>query len=289
MDILMEYVSNAWIYFVDQIKNITVTDAADILIVAVLSYYVIRFIRERRAGRLVVGVIFLVVFQIIGELFNMITVKFLMQNIFQVGILAIIVIFQSELRSMLENMGGDSLKGLKSIGEQKDHTIISNMINNICVAVYDLSNEKTGALIVIERTTKLGDVINSGVIINADANSFLLKSIFLNKSPLHDGAVVIRDSRVYAARCLLPLSTTNLSTIKDLGTRHHAAMGMSENSDAVILVVSEETGIISVALQGNIKRNYDYLTLKTELEEILIEKKSVKRKEKGTDNADSDV
>ena len=285
----MEYISNAWIYFIDQLKDMSFVDIIDILIVSVLFYYVIKFIRDRRAGKLAIGVVFLLIFQIIGEVFNLIAVRFIMQNVFQVGILAIIVVFHPELRSMLENVGGESLKGLKSIGTQKDVQTVSNMINDICETVCDLSNDKTGALIVIERSTKLGDVIKTGTVINADMTPYLLKNIFFNKAPLHDGAVIMRDSRIYAAGCVLPLPL-NTDIIKDLGTRHRAGIGMSETSDAVVLIVSEETGTISTAIKGQLKRNHDYTTLKMELDELLLpHHNTIKRKisKKKPDEPDS--
>jgi len=284
---IMDYIANAWIYFVDQLKDITFVDVVDILIVSVLFYYVIKFIRDRRAGKLAIGVVFLLIFQIIGEIFNLIAVRFIMQNVFQVGILAIIVVFTPELRSMLENVGVESLKGLKSIGEQKGTHTLNNMINDICEALCDLSNDRTGALIVIERSTKLGDVIQTGTIINADMTPFLLKNIFFNKAPLHDGAVVIRDLRIYAAGCLLPVSL-NTDIIKDLGTRHRAGIGMSETSDAVVLIVSEETGTISTAVKGKLKRNLDYTTLKMELEDLFLPHQTIKKKSSKKKNEESE-
>ena len=285
----MEYIANAWIYFIDQLRDISFVDVIDILIVSVLFFYVIRFIRDRRAGKLAVGVVFLLGFQIIGEIFNLIAVRFIMQNVFQVGILAIIVVFTPELRSMLENVGVESLKSLKSIGEQKDANTLTAMINDVCEAVCELANDKTGALIVIERSTKLGDVIKTGTIINADVTPFLLKNIFFNKAPLHDGAVIMRDSRIYAAGCFLPLSI-NTDIIKDLGTRHRAGIGMSETSDAFVIIVSEETGTISTAVKGQLKRNLDFTTLKTELDNLLLpHHNTIKRKisKKKNDEPDS--
>ena len=152
-----------------------------------------------------------------------------------------------------------------------------NAITAICEAASELSREYTGALIVIERSTPLGEIIKTGTVINADVNVSLLKNIFFNKAPLHDGAVIIRGGRICAAGCFLPMST-NDDIIKDLGTRHRSAIGMSENSDAIIIVVSEETGTISLAIDGQLRRNYDYNTLKTELSNLLrdddAEKKS---------------
>ena len=146
------------------------------------------------------------------------------------------------------------------------------MINEVTEAACDMSLDKTGALIVIERTTKLGDIIKTGTIVNADTTAFLIRNIFFKNAPLHDGAMIIRDDRIYAAGCFLPLSTNN-DIIKDLGTRHRAAIGMSENSDAVIVVVSEENGTISIAVEGELKRNFSYNSLKAELTRLLLNEK----------------
>lgn len=261
---------------VTQISDISVNDMLDIAIVSVIFFYVIKFIRERRAGKLAVGVLLLLAAEMLSNLLELATVQFILENVLQVGIIALIVLFQPELRSMLESMGGESLKSLKSIREQKDTQQLTNMIESLCSAVSDLSASATGALIVIERSTKLGDVIRSGTVVNADASSFLIKNIFFKNSPLHDGAMIIRDDRVYAAGCLLPLSQ-RADIIRDLGTRHRAAIGMSENSDAVIIVVSEETGTVSLARDGYLKRGYDSDTLRIELEELLIGHAAPKR------------
>lgn len=256
-------------YLITLISSISLIDILDIVIVSGLLYYLFKFIRSRRAIKLAIGVAFLILCQVISELLNMYALKFLMQNIFQVGVLAIVIVFQPELRSVLEKMGGKSLESFKSIGEQKDTDKISSMISSLCDAMCDLSKEKTGALVVLENTTKLGDIIKSGTIVNAEMSPFLLRNIFFNKAPLHDGAVIIRNERIYAAGCFLPLST-NPDILKELGTRHRAALGMSENSDALVLVVSEETGTISLAKDGILKRNFDYISLKRELESNLL-------------------
>nr|MBQ4319749.1 diadenylate cyclase CdaA [Clostridia bacterium] len=260
---------------VTQITDITITDVLDIAIVSVIFFYVIRFIRDRRAGKLAVGVILLVVFEAVSIILELATVQFILDNVFQAGLIAIIILFQPELRSMLESVGGESIKGLKSIREQKDTVQLQTMINEVCEAAEGLSATATGALIVIERGTKLGDVIRSGTVVNADTSSFLIKNIFFKNSPLHDGAMVIRGDRIYAAGCLLPLSQ-NADIIRDLGTRHRAAIGMSENSDAVVIVVSEETGTVSVAQGGRLSRGYDANSLRLELEKVMIEHYGVK-------------
>ena len=273
-----------WNYFVNQVKSIGITDVLDILIVAVLFYYVYIFIRDRRAGKLAIGVGILVVFQIISELLGLSTMQFILQNIFQIGVIAIVIIFQPELRSMLERVGGDSLRGLRSIGEQRSLQEINHFKTELCDAVGEMSMSGTGALIVIEKSTRLGDVISSGTIINADVSSLLLRNIFFNKSPLHDGAVVIRDLRIHAAGCMLPLATKS-GIAKELGTRHRAAIGMSEQSDAIIIVVSEETGNISLAYKGVLTRDYDVIKLSVRLDELLFSENKLKKHRRKKDAA----
>ncbi|MBR7183988.1 MAG: diadenylate cyclase CdaA [Clostridia bacterium] len=255
-------------YVITPIREITLVDLLDIVILAVLIYYVYRFIWDRRAGKLAVGVALIIVILIISSALEMHALNFILQNFYQVGIIALLIIFQPEMRAALEKVGATPMTSLKNIGEQKDTEQIIEAIEAITEAACDLAREKTGALIVIERSTKLGEYIKSGVVINAQVNAFLLRNIFFNKAPLHDGAVIIRDYRVYAAGCFLPLSTQT-DIVKDLGTRHRAAIGMSEISDAPVIVVSEETGTISLAYEGALKRNFNYSTLKQELLQIL--------------------
>ena len=270
---MAQYLTDAWTIFTAQIRSMSFLDILDIAVVSIVLYFSFKFIRDRRAGKLALGVLLLVLMQIVSELMELVALRFIMQNVFQVGMLALVIVFQPELRSVLEKIGGEPFKGIMSIAEQRDTQSMGHMINDICEAVFDMSKDKTGALIVIERSTKLGDVIKTGTLLNADMSPFLLKNIFFNKAPMHDGAVVIRGTRVYAAGCFLPLSS-NADIIKDLGTRHRTAIGMSENSDALVIVVSEETGVVSTACEGRLKRNYDYLTLRHELEDALEEGKS---------------
>lgn len=281
----VNWVGNLWTYFINQIKAMGIADIIDILLVSVLIYYIYKFIRERRAGKLAVGIGVLAFMTMLSNLFELNVVNYFMKNIFQVGLIAAVVIFQPELRSLLENVGGDSIKRLRSIGEDKEYQQTLAFINELCEAVGEMSMSKTGALIVIEQSTKLGDIISTGTVINADTSSMLIRNIFFNKSPLHDGAVVIRDQRVYAAGCLLPLATKNNIT-KELGTRHRAAIGASEASDALVVVVSEETGTISLAHKGHMHRGYDAVRLKAKLDSLLIEdktkKKSIITKKKST-------
>ena len=267
----MEKIRSFASYIWNIIRDVGIVDIIDIAIVAIVFYYIYKFIRERRAGKLAAGILILMFIQFISNLLNMHAMQFILHNVFQVGMIAIIIVFQPELRSALEKMGSEPLRSLRSIGESKsgEKAQTSAMISEVTEAVCDMSLDKTGALIVIERATKLGDIIKSGTIINANPTAFLIRNIFFNKAPLHDGAMIIRDDRLYAAGCFLPLSTNN-DIIKDLGTRHRAAIGMSENSDAVIVVVSEETGTISIAVDGQLKRNFSYNSLKNELTGLLL-------------------
>jgi len=247
-----------------------ITDVLDITIIAVLLYYLVMFLKDRRAGKLAVGVGVMFVLHLVSESLGMVVVHKTLENIFENGIILLTVLFQPELRSVLEKMGGQSLKSLRGITELKDNTKTLHMIDEVTDAVADMSKSKTGALIAFERTTKLGDVILTGTTIDANPEAFLFKNIFFNKSPLHDGAVIVRNDRIYAAGCLLPLSV-NTNIIKDLGTRHRAGIGMSENSDAVVIIVSEETGTISVAYDGKLERNFTKETLAEVLKMYLVE------------------
>ena len=263
-------------YIFGQFRGIA--DIIDILLVAALIFYVIIFIRSRRASKLAMGVILILIVLAISAIADLRALNFILSNIVQVGLIALIILFQPELRSALEKVGGAPLS--KIMNDQKRQTSKQEIISNICRAASDLSQEYTGALMVIERTTHLGDIIKTGTVINADVEVALIKNIFYNKAPLHDGAMIIKSGRICAAGCILPLST-NDDIIKDLGTRHRAAIGMSENSDAIIVVVSEETGTISIAVDGQLRRNYDYNTLKTELTNLIGDTSERKTKKKG--------
>lgn len=259
-------------YIVDQFAAIAFTDVIDIILVSVLFYYVTVFIKDRRAGKLAIGIFLLFAILGISALLKLNVLAFIVGNIVQVGLLAVFIIFQPEIRSMLEKMGNESFKNL-ALRENADDDETKKAIDSLCTAAQELSATKTGALIVIEKGTKLGDTIKTGVVVNADVNVFLLKNIFYNKAPLHDGAVIIRDNRIYACGCFLPLSY-NTNIIRNVGTRHRAAIGMSENSDAIVVVVSEETGTISIAKGGKLIRGLDFFSLKRELtSELIVEEK----------------
>ncbi len=278
MSAFYESVKSFFGFVANQIKYIGWADIVDILILSVCLFYAYKFIRDRRAVKLAVGIAFISAIKIASDVFEMHAIKFILENFFQVGIILLIIVFQPELRSALEKMGGKPLEGFKGFGsESKDNEAAIAAIDSICEAIFDLAREKTGALIVIERSTKLGEFIRSGVVVNAQANSALIKNIFFNKAPLHDGAMIIRDMRIHAAGCFLPLTTRD-DVDKSLGTRHRAAIGLSEVSDAVVIVASEETGVVSVAIDGELKRKYNYSTLKKELGELFLQTSSSKSK-----------
>jgi diadenylate cyclase len=252
-------------FLIKPISHFEVRDAIDILLLTFVLYFIYRLIRDSRAFKLLIGFGFVFLIMIVARTFNMSGLNFIFGNLQQIGILAVLILFQPELRTALERVGETPITGVKSIAsESKALAAQSAEIDAICTAVNELSREKVGALIVIERSTKLGDFIKSGVIVDAAISSHLLRNLFFNKAPLHDGAVIIRNSRVCAAGCFLPLSTKE-DINKDLGTRHRAAIGITEVSDALVIVVSEETGIVSVALDGSLERNYNYATLKQAL------------------------
>ena len=256
METIKEFFSEVWML----ISSVDVQDIFDILIVALLLYMAFTFIRNRRAGKLIVGVVLLLALQFAARTFGLLTINYVLGNFFEVGMIALIILFQPELRSALEKMGSEPLKSLRMIADKNYTQKMTQMIDSVCEASCQMAKEKTGALIVIERKTKLGEHINSGTVINAEATAPLIENLFFKNAPLHDGAIVIRSGRVYAAGCFLPLSSND--DFKDLGTRHHAAVGVSEVSDAVVVVVSEQTGTISVALEGTLRRNLDYVSLK---------------------------
>ena len=253
----------------DVIKEIQWKDIIDILLLAVLMYGIFCFIRERRAFTLILGMLFVLLITFLCDVLDLRAIGYVIGDFKQLGMIAILIIFQPELRSALEKLGGTSLSSLRTISsESRSLAAINAEIEAICSAVGDLSRDKVGALIVLERSTKLGEYIKSGVDIDAVITPHLLKNLFFNKAPLHDGAVIVRNGRVSAAGCFLPLTTRD-DLDKDLGTRHRAAIGMTEISDAIVVVVSEENGVISISKDGNLERNFNYTSLKQALNSFL--------------------
>ena len=262
-----------WNQIIGTVKAIGIWDILDIVIVALLIYQVIKLIRETRAMQLAKGLILLLLLYFVAYNLNMKTVRFIMQNVVATGVLALVIVFQPELRRMLEHVAQTKLNKLNIFQSSQDKDseltgVWNESISVIANACETLSKTKTGALIVFERQTKLGEIIKTGTVVDATPSNELIGNLFFVNSPLHDGAMIIRDGRICASGCFLPLSQ-NYTISKEMGTRHRAALGVSENSDAVVVVVSEETGTISIAEGGVIERNFTIPQLEKRLLDIL--------------------
>lgn len=282
---VFEAIASWWEWMVSIAMNFQFKDAVDIIIVAFLIYGVVKLVRETRAGQLVKGLFLLVILFIISSYFNLVMVSRVLAYFFQFAFVAILIVFQPEIRKALEQVGrnnvGQSIAAVVTGRDRSyDRAQISKAINAVVDGVGILQQLKMGALIVFERKTKLGDIIETGTQINCEPSGQIVGNIFFNKAPLHDGAMIIRDGMIHAAGCILPL-TKNTSVSAELGTRHRAALGVSEESDAVVVVVSEETGQISVAVNGVLARRFTRDTLRDVLEGYLIpqeEASTVRRK-----------
>lgn len=280
----IEYVKDISRNFVKIFQSITFFDVLDILILTFLVYYVIKLMRETRAMQLLKGILIVVIVYFLVQIFQLKTMSFLFDNFLQVGIIALMIVFQPELRRILEKVGGTRVSTFaQSVDKNFGNTSARDRaIHGIADACARLHDSKTGALIVIERSTKLGDIIEKETtsIINAECEPELFCNIFYNKAPLHDGAVIIRDNRIFAAGCFLPNTQKDQYLSTDLGSRHRAAVGMSENSDALVVVVSEETGNISVALDGQLSRDLTRDSLISVLKKYMPGEASEKKKKK---------
>lgn len=282
---VFEAIASWWEWMVSIAMNFQFKDAVDIIIVAFLIYGVVKLVRETRAGQLVKGLFLLVILFIISSYFNLVMVSRVLTYFFQFAFVAILIVFQPEIRKALEQVGrnnvGQSIAAVVTGRDRSyDRAQIRKAINAVVDGVGILQQLKMGALIVFERKTKLGDIIETGTQINCEPSGQIVGNIFFNKAPLHDGAMIIRDGMIHAAGCILPL-TKNTSVSAELGTRHRAALGVSEESDAVVVVVSEETGQISVAVNGVLARRFTRDTLRDVLEGYLIpqeEASTVRRK-----------
>ena len=244
------------------LAGIAITDILDILIVAYIFYKVLGFIRDSRAEQLLKGVLVLLAVAFLSDILQLHVLNFIMRGTLAVGVLALIILFQPELRRALERMGRGSLFRIK--GEPLDKEKAKDVVAEFVEAAEDMAAERTGALIVFERDTSLTDIIESGTVINADVSAQMIENIFYKGSPLHDGAMIVRGTKLHAAGCVLPL-TDNMEIPKSLGTRHRAGIGISEKSDALVLIVSEETGIITLVEDGVLERYLDGKTLEKRL------------------------
>ena len=252
---------------VNSLKTAGLMDVIDILIVAYIIYRMMKFLKDTSAARLVKGVVILLVVMLLANILHLTMISFMLRMMVYYAPFILVIIFQPELRRLLEQIGKGNLSRLFVAADDPD--AIETAITATVDACADMSATKTGVLIVFERRERLGEIISTGTIVDAEPSRELLKNIFFKNSPLHDGALVMRDGRVYAAGCVLPLSgSQNLS--RDLGTRHRAAVGMSESADSVLVVVSEETGAISVAIGGMLKRHLSPAVLRKVLENELL-------------------
>ena len=248
----------------------SIFDLLDIIIVSFLVYYLIVFIRDTRIQQLMKGILVIFVAYLLATWLKLNTLLYIIDIIVNNGILAVIIVFHPELRSFLEHMGRSKFNVGSLFGEEDDpHEAQLNAINGVVDAFRTLQKQKMGALVVFEQEDLLNDIAATGTQVDALPNSGVISNIFFNKAPLHDGAVIIRDGRVHAAGCILPLTkSTNISM--ELGTRHRAAIGMSENSDAVVVVLSEETGQLSIAVAGKLSRFDTATEFTSELMQVLL-------------------
>ena len=259
-----------WQFITENARLLRFRDLLDILILAFVIYKGVKLVRETRAVQLIKGLVILLVATQLSSWLQLNALNYILVNAMQVGLIALLVVFQPELRRALEKVGRSSIGRLFTTNEYD----VDHLVSEVCEAVAHLSAEKIGALLVFERKTKLGDIINSGTQLNSDVSAQLLSNIFIPNTPLHDGAVIIRESKILAAACFLPL-TQNNNLSKELGTRHRAAIGVSEVADCVVVVVSEETGKISLALNGSMTRNLTPETLGKALTKMLGETQTI--------------
>lgn len=265
----------------NSVKNISIWSILDILVVAYIFYKGYILIKETRAEQLLKGILFIVILIPISYILHLNMLNFILNKTLTIGVLSVVIIFQPEIRRALEHLGRSAFDDMHTAGMTKEYR--DKLVDEIVTATEDLAETKTGALIVIEQGTGLGEILGSGTILDAEVSSALLENIFVVNTPLHDGATIIRGDRIYASGCVLPL-TNNNAINKKLGTRHRAGIGLSENSDALVIIVSEETGTISLAMNGRITRNYNGDKLKTTLVSIMNS-----RSEKRSKNASEKV
>lgn len=252
------------------ISGFNIKDFIEIIILAGIIFLAFQLLKGRKAGALATGLIVLACLSFLANVLKFEVLYSLFSTILGSGLLVVIIIFQPEIRDALEKIGNGSLKGIMSFSDRKKKKEqYRNSIDYICSAVSDLAKESTGALIVVERSIRLSDVTKTGVIIDSNVNDLLIRNLFYDKAPLHDGAIVISGDRIVAAGCFLPL-TQRVDLDSSLGTRHRAAMGMAERSDAIVIVVSEETGVISVAYDFSLERNLKPSDLKKFLQEHVL-------------------
>lgn len=273
---LQQNLQEMWATSVALFKMAGITDFIDIALIAYLIYRAMKLLRDTAAFRLAKGILILIIAMVVAKFTHLNTISFVFDQVLSFGLMGALIIFQPELRRMLEQIGKGNVTKIL-IGHEEEKGDIESMITAVVTACASMSQTKTGALIVCEREEKLGEIVKTGTQVDAAPSPELIKNVFFHNSPLHDGAMIVRNGRVLAAGCVLPLSgSQNLS--RDLGTRHRAAVGMSESSDAVLVVVSEETGGISVAIGGMLKRHLTPEVLRKVLITELMEESKERKK-----------
>ena len=260
----MEIIENI---FENIVSSVGITDVLDIAIIAFLIYKLLGFIRETRAEQLAKGLLLLVIATVLSKWLHLYTLHWLLSGILSAGLIAIVVIFQPELRRALEYLGRSRITNV--FGEV-DKEEAKRIVGQFVEAVESMSASRTGALMVIEREISLNDIVETGTVIDAQITAQMIGTIFYEGTPLHDGAVIVRGDKLYAAGCVLPL-TQNKELNKELGTRHRAGIGITENSDALVIIVSEETGVISVAQNGKLTRFLDGKKIEKKLLNLYFE------------------
>lgn len=276
-----------------------VTDLIDIIIIAVFIYGIFKLVRETRAEQLLKGIFFVLIFYGVAVLLGLTMVTSILKVILEFSVVIVVIIFQPEIRKALEQLGRSKFTSnyffrlfQGGLITNEDKNRVTKAITDVADSAILFSHTRTGALIVFERETKLTDIASTGTVLNCDTSTAIFGNLFFNKAPLHDGACIIREGKIFAGGCILPLNSKEV-TNRDIGTRHRAAIGMSEVSDAVVVVVSEETGQISMAVNGVLTRDYDRDNLILRLEEMLIppdteSESKTKRRKKRRENTDEE-
>ncbi len=270
----MDFLSNLMTTIGAVFKTFQFGDAVDIILVSVIIYSLFKLLRQTRAAQLIKGLLILLIAYAISVIFDLTMINVILTTLFEFAVIILVIVFQPEIRRALEHLGRSNLSKnpiLSAVTGKSDDTLVSRTkaISDVADAATLFGHSKTGALIVFERETLLTEIAQTGTLLNSDTSVALLGNIFFNKAPLHDGACIIREGKILSAGCILPL-TDNKRINSSLGTRHRAAIGMSEESDAIVVVVSEETGTVSVAVGGKLIRELDRKTLSDKLTELLI-------------------
>ena len=267
---MFEALANFGLFIWNTLQTIRLWDIVDILIVTFIFYYILKFFQNTKSTQLLKGILLVLLFVGVSKALGLTTLNFILESTLQFGALALIILFQPELRKILEQFGKKTIKSMMFIEDSsKSNDFTDENVEAVTRAVFNLASNRTGALIAFERETHLREITDTGTGINAECSDLLLENIFFHNSPLHDGGVVVSKGKIAAAACLFPLSE-NKEISSELGTRHRAGIGLSEATDAIVVIVSEETGTVSVAINGVLKRGFSREGFKEQLASTLI-------------------